>query len=66
MSSAQETRKLKSAKADPRRKMKDRKTTKPRSGTGARKVFGDTKLYGAVPGMAQWAMEELKEMRDEW
>jgi hypothetical protein len=37
---------------------------KPKTATSARKVFGDPKLFGAVPGMAEWAIEELKGMRD--
>lgn len=30
------------------------------------KVFDGWHLYGAAPGMAEWAIPQLKKMRDEW
>ena len=30
------------------------------------KVFDAWHLYGSVPGMADWARDQLKKMRDEW
>ena len=30
-----------------------------------RKVFNDKSLFGALPGMANWALPLLKELRDE-
>jgi len=31
-----------------------------------RKVFDASKYSGTVPGIAAWALEEVREMRDEW
>ena len=30
------------------------------------KVFDAWHLFGSVPGMAEWAIPQLKKMRDEW
>ena len=30
------------------------------------KVFDGWHLFGAAPGMADWAIPQLKKMRDEW
>ena len=30
-----------------------------------RKVFGDKSLFGALPGMSEWALPLLKELRNE-
>jgi len=40
-----------------------RKTTRTVKPT--RKVFSDKSLFGALPGMGQWAFPLLKELRDE-
>lgn len=31
----------------------------------ARKVFSDKSLFGALPGMSDWALPLLKDLRDE-
>jgi hypothetical protein len=39
-----------------------KKTSRAKS---SRKVFDDPSLFGALPGMSEWAMPLLKELRDE-
>ena len=48
---------FKSSIARPKRKVKTRR--KPL------KIFDGWHLYGSVPGMDEWAMDELKRMRDD-
>lgn len=47
-----------------------RKPSKPKRKAVVRrkkaKVFNGWHLLGAAPGMADWAIPELKKMRDEW
>jgi len=38
---------------------------KSSSAKSSRKVFDDPSLFGALPGMSEWAMPLLKELRDE-
>jgi hypothetical protein len=42
-----------------------RSMSKPSRRQSARKVFDDPSLFGALPGMSEWAMPLLKELRDE-
>lgn len=38
---------------------------KTSTATSSRKVFDDPSLFGALPGMSEWAIPLLKELRDE-
>lgn len=42
-----------------------RVTRRSGKGAAARKVFDDPSLFGALPGMSEWALPLLKELRDE-
>lgn len=41
------------------------KVVKVSPAKSVRKIFGDRSLFGALPGMSEWALPLLKELRDE-
>jgi len=53
--------------AKPSKSARTRKrVSKRRISPAQEKNAGLMRYYGAIPGMEQWALDELKRMRDAW